>query len=165
MQVFGIVGWSGSGKTVLVEKLIARFVACGIGVSTIKHAHHAFDIDRPGKDSYRHRQAGAQEVMVASRARVAMVRELRGAPEPTLDELLARLIPVDLVLVEGFKFAHHAKLEVHDPALGRPPLCRDDPHVVALACPPPAPAVAIPAFDRDDDAAIAAFVLARTGLG
>ena len=109
MRIFGLAGWSGSGKTTLMTALIPEFVSRGLTVSTIKHAHHAFDIDQPGKDSWRHRQAGAREVMVASGQRWALMHELRGAAEPSLDELLARMTPVDLVLVEGFK--HHPSPE------------------------------------------------------
>ncbi len=165
MKVFGVVGWSGSGKTTLVEKLIAGFAARGVSVSSIKHAHMNFDIDRPGKDSHRHRMAGAREVLVSSPHRWALLHELRGSPEPNLPELLAHLGPVDLVLVEGFKYDPHPKLEVHNPALGKPLLAHDDQHIVALACPGAPPAgITLPAFDRDDAAGIAGFILARTGL-
>ena len=112
MRVFGLAGWSGSGKTTLMTALIPEFVARGLAVSTIKHAHHAFDIDQPGKDSWRHRQAGAREVIVASNRRWALMRELREAPEPSLDELLQKMSPVDLVHVEGFKRHPHPKIEV-----------------------------------------------------
>ena len=117
MRIFGLAGWSGSGKTTLLTALIPELVRRGVRVSTIKHAHHEFDIDRPGKDSWLHRQAGASEVMVASPRRFALMHELRGAPEPTLRELLARMAPADLVLVEGFKRAPHPKLEVHRSAI------------------------------------------------
>src|SRR5215472_2468511 len=133
MRIFGLAGWSGSGKTTLMTALIPEFVSRGIAVSTIKHAHHSFDIDKPGKDSWHHRQAGAREVMVASGQRWALMHELRGAAEPSLDELLARMSPVDLVLVEGFKSHPHDKLEIHRPALGKPLLCLEDRHVVAVA--------------------------------
>src|SRR6266850_2607845 len=133
MRIFGLAGWSGSGKTTLLTAVIPDLVARGLRVSTIKHAHHEFDIDRPGKDSWRHREAGAYEVMVASARRWAIMHELRGAPEPTLDELVARMSPVDLLLVEGWKHHPHPKLEVHRPSLGKPLLYPDDPHVVAIA--------------------------------
>ncbi len=127
MRIFGLAGWSGSGKTTLMTALIPEFVARGITVSTIKHAHHAFDVDQPGKDSWRHRQAGASEVMVVSERRWALMHELRGAPEPGLDELVPRMTPVDLLLVEGFKHHPHPKIEVYRPSLGKPPLHPDDP--------------------------------------
>jgi molybdopterin-guanine dinucleotide biosynthesis protein B len=166
MKVFGIAGWSGSGKTTLVEKLIAAIAARGLSVSSVKHAHEDFDIDRPGKDSHRHRLAGATEVLVSSPRRWALVHELRGAPELGLDDLLARLSPVDLVLVEGFKSAPLPKLEVHDPALGKPLLAATDPQVVALAWAGTPPAgLDRPVFARDDAPGITAFILAQTGLG
>src|SRR5690242_4506755 len=113
MRIFGLAGWSGSGKTTLMAALLPELVSRGLTVSTVKHAHHAFDIDQPGKDSWRHRQAGAREVMIASNRRWALMHELRDEPEPTLDELLRRLSPVDLVLVEGYKGHSHPKLEVY----------------------------------------------------
>jgi len=133
MRIFGLAGWSGSGKTTLMTALIPELVSRGITVSTIKHAHHSFDIDKPGKDSWRHRQAGAEEVMIASGQRWALMHELRGAAEPSLDELLGRMTPVDLVLVEGFKRHDHPKIEVYRPTLGKPLLHPDDPFVVAIA--------------------------------
>src|SRR5947209_2221251 len=133
MRVIGIAGWSGSGKTTLLTKVIPRLVAQGLRVSTLKHAHHAFDIDRPGKDSHRHRLAGASEVLVGSSARWALVHELRGQAEPTLAQLLAKLARVDLVLVEGYKRERHPKLEVHRAELRKPLLHPDDPAIVAIA--------------------------------
>ena len=133
MRIFGLAGWSGSGKTTLLAALIPELTARGLSVSTIKHAHHDFDIDRPGKDSWRHRQAGAGEVMVASARRWAIMRELRGRPEPPLEELVARMSPVDLLLVEGWKRHPHPKLEVHRPSLGKPLIYPGDPYVVAIA--------------------------------
>ena len=132
MQVLGIVGWSGSGKTTLLTALLPLLRARGLTVSTVKHAHHGFDMDRPGKDSYRHREAGAHEVMVLSGTRWALLHEAGDAP-PTLSEVLARLSPVDLVLVEGFKWHRYPKLEVHRPALGKPPIWPDQPDVAAVA--------------------------------
>jgi len=134
MKVFGIAGYSGSGKTTLIEKLIPVFTARGLKVSVIKHAHHGFDLDRPGKDSYRHREAGAAEVLMLSGSRWVLMHELRGAAEPSLEEQLAILSPCDLVLIEGFKAAAVPKVEVHRPAHGKPPLFPDNPHVVAVAC-------------------------------
>jgi molybdopterin-guanine dinucleotide biosynthesis protein B len=119
MRIFGLAGWSGSGKTTLLAALIPELAARGLTVSTIKHAHHEFDIDRPGKDSWRHRQAGAREVMVASSRRWALMHELRDAPEPPFEDLVARMSPVDLLLVEGWKWHPHPKLEVHRPSLGK----------------------------------------------
>lgn len=162
MRVFGLAGWSGSGKTTLVVKLIPELVRRGVSVSTIKHAHHAFDVDQPGKDSYEHRQAGASEVLVASANRFALMREHRGAQEPGLEALLARLAPVDLVLVEGFKRDRHDKLEIHRPSLGKPLLAGDDPHIVAVASDTPVAGLRVPLLALDDIASIAEFVLTRT---
>ena len=140
MRAIGIAGWSGAGKTTLITRLIPELNRRGDSVSTIKRAHHDFDVDRPGKDSYEHRAAGASEVLVASSARIALMRELRGAPEPSLADLLRMLAPVDLVLVEGFKRDPIAKIEVFRTASGKPPLHPQDPYIVALAtdaAPPP----------------------------
>ena len=163
MRIFGLAGWSGSGKTTLLTGLIPELVARGLSVSTIKHAHHAFDIDKPGKDSWRHREAGASEVMVASARRWALMHELRGAPEPALENLVARMSPVDLVLVEGFKRHPHPKLEVHRPSLGKPLLYPDDSDVVAIAADEPL-AAPIPLLPLGDPAAIADFILDHFGL-
>jgi molybdopterin-guanine dinucleotide biosynthesis protein B len=134
MKILGVTGWSGSGKTVLLTALIPLLRARGISISTIKHAHHGFDLDQPGKDSWRHRAAGAQEVLIGSVKRWALLHELEGEAEPGLPELLARLAPVDLVLVEGFKTNPHPKLEVFRPALGREPLWPGRADIVAVAC-------------------------------
>jgi molybdopterin-guanine dinucleotide biosynthesis protein B len=150
MRIIGLAGWSGSGKTTLLVKVIPRLVARGLAVSTLKHAHHSFDVDQPGKDSHSHRVAGATEVLVGSQARWALVHELRGEPEPTLPELLERLSPVDLVLIEGYKRAPHPKLEVHRAAVGKPLLHPDDPAVVAIASDQPLPAARVPVVDLDD---------------
>ena len=133
MKILGLTGWSGSGKTVLLTALIPLFLARGITVSTVKHAHHAFDLDQPGKDSWRHRAAGAREVLISSASRWALLHEL-DAPEPTLPELLARLSPVDLVLVEGFKANPHPKIEVYRPSLDREPLWPGREDIIAVAC-------------------------------
>ena len=162
-RIFGLAGWSGSGKTTLMEKLIPAIVARGFRVSTVKHAHHTFDIDTPGKDSHRHRSAGATEVMIGSSRRWALIHELRDTPEPSLDSLLTKLTPVDIVLVEGFKRYPHAKLEIHRSANGKPWLHPDDPGVVAVAS-DTAPPADLPHFHLDDVDAIAAFVLAHVGL-
>lgn len=132
MKVLGVVGWSGSGKTTLIEALLPLLRQQGLTVSTVKHTHHGFDMDRPGKDSYRHREAGAHEVLVASGTRWALLHEVTG-PEPHLPELLARLEPVDLVLVEGFKTHPFPKLEVHRPALRKPPIWHTETDVAAVA--------------------------------
>jgi molybdopterin-guanine dinucleotide biosynthesis adapter protein len=158
MRIFGLAGWSGSGKTTLLTALIPELNARGLLVSTIKHAHHEFDIDQPGKDSWRHREAGAHEVMVSSARRWALMHELRGAAEASLDELLAHMTPVDLVLVEGFKRHPHPKLEVHRPSLGKPLLYPDDPDIVAIAADEPV-AAPIPLLPLGDAAAVARFML------
>ncbi|HTY67727.1 MAG TPA: molybdopterin-guanine dinucleotide biosynthesis protein B [Alphaproteobacteria bacterium] len=165
MKVFGLAGWSGSGKTTLLVTLIPELVRRGVAVSTIKHAHHEFDVDQPGKDSYAHRAAGASEVMVSSSRRFALMHELRGAPEPTLDELLARMTPVDLILVEGFKEYPHNKLEIYRAALGKPLLCADDRHVVAVASDAPVAGLPVPRLNLNDVGAIADFIMAHCGLG
>jgi molybdopterin-guanine dinucleotide biosynthesis protein B len=164
MRIFGLAGWSGSGKTTLVTKLLPEIRRRGFSVSTMKHAHHSFDVDRPGKDSYEHRRAGAREVLVASANRWALMHENEGAPEATLDELVARLSPVDLVLVEGFKRHAHMKLEVHRPSLGKPLMAPDDPWVVAVASDARLAALHIPVLDLDDVPAIADLILARCEL-
>jgi molybdopterin-guanine dinucleotide biosynthesis protein B len=159
-RVIGFAGWSGAGKTVLITRLIPHLAASGITVSTIKHAHHAFDIDKPGKDSYEHRQAGATQVLISSAHRWALMNELRGAPEPDLTELLAKLAPVDLVFVEGFKRTTPVKLEVHRPSLGKPLIAPDDPDVAAVASDVPVTLPpGIPNLALDDIAAIAAFIV------
>ena len=164
MRLIGLSGWSGSGKTTLLAALIPTLIARGRTVSTIKHAHHAFDVDKPGKDSWEHRAAGAQGVLVSSANRWALMHEHRGAPEADLETLIGHMSPVDLVLVEGFKTHQHAKLEIHRPSLGKPLLCRDDPRVVALASDAPVAGLAIPRLALDDIAAIADFILAHAGL-
>lgn len=164
MKVFGIVGWSGSGKTTLLADLIPVLVGRGLSVSTVKHTHHDIDLDKPGKDSYRHRQAGATEVAVTGPTRWAIIHELRaGAEEPGLEALLARLAPVDLVLVEGFKSHRFPKLEVHRPSVGKPMLAATDPTIVAVASDAALPAARVPVLDLADVAAVAAFIIARVG--
>jgi molybdopterin-guanine dinucleotide biosynthesis protein B len=150
MRIIGLAGWSGSGKTTLLTKVIPRIVARGLKVSTIKHAHHNFDIDQPGKDSHTHRMAGATEVLVGSGRRWAIVHELRGEAEPTLAALLEKASPVDLVLVEGFKTGSHPKLEVYRAAVGKPLLYPGDPAIVAIATDEPLPSAPIPVIDLDD---------------
>ena len=160
VKVLGIAGYSGSGKTTLMEHLIPLLVQYGVRVSVVKHAHHNVDLDTPGKDSWRHRHAGAHEVMVASARRWALLHELREAPEPTLSELIARLERCDLVLVEGFKHEPILKLEVHRAANGTPALYPDDAHIVAL-CTDAALTAALPTFRLDDYAAVAAFIMTK----
>ncbi|HEX3883624.1 MAG TPA: molybdopterin-guanine dinucleotide biosynthesis protein B [Stellaceae bacterium] len=161
MRIFGLAGWSGSGKTTLLAALIPELVSRGLTVSTIKHAHHEFDIDKPGKDSWVHRQAGATEVMVASSRRWALMRELRDMPEPSLDELIERMNPVDVLLVEGFKFHPHPKIEVYRPVVGKPFLHPDDPHIVAVASDEVLP-LPLPLLPLDEPAVIASFILSPT---
>jgi molybdopterin-guanine dinucleotide biosynthesis protein B len=161
MRIIGLAGWSGAGKTTLIAKLIPGILARGLKVSTLKHAHHAFDIDRPGKDSYEHRMAGATEVLVASEKRFALMHELRGEAEPQLGALLAKLAPVDLVLVEGWKREAHPKLEVYRASVGKPLIHPDDPYVVAIASDAPLPGARVPCVSLDDTAAIIDILLAK----
>ncbi|MBX3453035.1 molybdopterin-guanine dinucleotide biosynthesis protein B [Ferrovibrio sp.] len=158
MRVLGITGFSGAGKTTLLEKLIPLLVSRGMRVSTLKHAHHGFDVDVPGKDSYRHRAAGASEVLIASARRYAILHELRDQPEPGLEALLARMSPVDLVLVEGYKREGHAKIEIWRQANGQPLLQPDDPAIIAVACDTDPPHRTAPRLDIDDAAGIADFI-------
>mgnify|MGYP005856166023 CR=1 FL=1 len=160
-RVVGIVGWKNNGKTTLVERLVAHLVQRGLRVSTVKHAHHAVDIDQPGKDTWRHRQAGATEVVLATARRWALIHELRGADEPPLEAILAKLAPCDLVLVEGFKAWPHPKIEVHRATRGTPLLAVGDPSIVAIASDVPLPGLDRPVFALDDVAAIASFLLER----
>jgi molybdopterin-guanine dinucleotide biosynthesis adapter protein len=150
MRIIGLAGWSGAGKTTLLAKVIPRIVARGLTVSTVKHAHHSFDVDQPGKDSHTHRVAGATEVLVGSASRWALVHELRGQPEVSLGALLAKLSPVDLVVVEGFKRERHPKLEVYRAAVGKPLLHPDDPHIVAVASDQALPGARVPVVLLDD---------------
>jgi molybdopterin-guanine dinucleotide biosynthesis protein B len=158
MRLIGFAGWSGSGKTTLVTTVLPVLIARGWRVSTIKHAHHGFDLDQPGKDSYQHRAAGASEVLIASATRWAIMHELRGAPEPELETLLGHLAPVDLVIVEGFKRSAYPKIEVHRPALGKPPLYPEDPNIIALATDAPTQ-TRLPLLPLDRPAVIADFIM------
>lgn len=164
MKVYGVIGWRNAGKTTLLERLVGNVSARGLSVSTVKHAHHDVDVDRPGKDSHRHRLAGARQVIVASPARWALMSELRGEPEPDLPQLLARMDPVDLVLVEGYKRERHPKIEVHRAADARALLAPEDPTIEAVASDAPLDGLAIPVFHLDDVPAVADFILARTHL-
>jgi len=163
MRIFGLCGWSGSGKTTLMAAIVPELIARGITVSTVKHAHHAFDLDQPGKDSWRHREAGAREVMIASGRRWALQHELRGDPEPPLDELVAKMTPVDLLLIEGFKFHPHPKIEVYRPLLGKPVRYPEDPFVVAVASDDWLPRVPLPCLPLSDPATVASFILGHDG--
>lgn len=163
MKLYGIVGWKNAGKTGLMERLVTEITGRGISVSTVKHAHHSFDIDHPGKDSYRHRIAGASEVVLASRHRVALMQELRGADEPALADLLARLSTVDLVLIEGYKRDTHPKVEAHRAATGNPLIAPDDSTIRAVASDVPL-SLDRPVFDLNDTPAIADFILFEVGL-
>jgi len=168
MNIYGVTGWKNAGKTSLMERLVTEITSRGYTVSTVKHAHHATDIDHPGRDSYRHRQAGARQVILASPLRWAVMAELRGAPEPELSTLLSHLAPVDLVLVEGYKTAPHPKLEAYRPETGRPYLALENPTIRAIAQsgPPHAPcaAPALPILDLNNTQALADFVLGQVGL-
>lgn len=161
MRIIGIAGWSGSGKTTLLAKLIPLLIARGLKVSTVKHAHHRFDLDVPGKDSHTHRMAGATEVLVSSANRWALMHELRGAPEPEFADLLRRLSPVDLVLVEGFKREKHPKLEVYRKSNNTPLLALEDSHVVAIASDVALPDMHVPVLPLDDHAAIVDMLVER----
>jgi molybdopterin-guanine dinucleotide biosynthesis adapter protein len=164
MQRFGLAGWQGAGKTTLAVKLLGELIHRGFTVSTIKHAHHQFDIDQPGKDSYQHRMAGAKEVMVSSVNRWALMHEHRGEREATLDELIGRMQPVDLVLIEGFKRDAHPKLEVHRTSVGKPLLAPQDSYIVAIASDVPIAGLTIPRLAIDDVSGIADFIVRHLGL-
>ena len=163
MKIFGFAGYSGSGKTTLIEKLIPLFVQRKLKVSLIKHAHHTFDVDQEGKDSYRHRHAGCTEVLVTSSRRWALMHELRGAPEPGLTEQIERLLPCDLLLVEGFKHEHISKLEVYRAEVGESLIHPHDSNIVAVASDARVQ-TALPQLDLNDPASIAEFILRHVGL-
>ena len=164
MRVFGIAGWSGSGKTTLLARLIPDLLGRGLTISTVKHAHHTFDIDKPGKDSNVHREAGATEVLISSVNRWALLHENRDEPELNLNEMLAKLNPVDLVLVEGFKHQPHNKLEVYRKSNGKPLLQLEDNHVRAIATDSPIPEATVPVLDLNDIPSIGDFVILCAGL-
>jgi molybdopterin-guanine dinucleotide biosynthesis protein B len=164
MRIIGLAGWSGSGKTTLLVRLLPELTRRGLRVSTMKHAHHEFDVDQPGKDSYRHRAAGATEVMVASAARWALMHEHRGGDEPTAAQLMAHMTRVDLLIVEGFKREGHDKIEIHRQATGKPLLYPDDPHIVAVLSDQPLADCPLPVIDVDNAAAVADFIMAHCGL-
>ena len=161
MRIIGLAGYSGSGKTTLLGKAIPRLIARGLSVSTLKHAHHEFDVDQPGKDSHTHRMAGATEVLVASSRRFALVHELRGEAEPPLAELLGKLAPVDLVLIEGYKREPHPKLEVYRAAVGMPLLAPSDTAIVAIASDVTLPSAPVPVLDLNDVEGIVEVLISR----
>lgn len=157
-KVFGVTGFKNSGKTTMVERLVAEFTARGLAVSTVKHAHHTFDIDHKGRDSWRHRHAGAREVAVVSRNQQAFIRDTRGGEEPALEDILARFSPCDLIIVEGYKRDSHPKIEMINVALDHERLVDDDATIIAIAANGPVADAPAPVFDRDDIGAIADFV-------
>ena len=163
MKRYGVVGWKNAGKTGLMERLVTEITGRGFSVSTVKHAHHSFDVDHPEKDSFRHREAGASQVLLASRNRIALMHELRDAPEPSLEELLVQLAPVDLVLIEGYKRDGHPKVEAHRAVTGNPLIAPDDPTIRAIASDTQL-SLDRPVFDLDDTVSIADFILAEVGL-
>jgi molybdopterin-guanine dinucleotide biosynthesis protein MobB len=164
MRLYGVTGWKNAGKTGLMERLVTEITGRGYSVSTVKHAHHDFDVDQPGRDSHRHRMAGATEVLVASGQRWALMHELRGRDEPPLELLLDRLAPVDLVLVEGYKRDRHPKVEAWRAAAGHGLIATDDPTIRAVASDQPLPDLKVPRFDLDDTRAIADFILGEVAL-
>lgn len=163
MRLYGVVGWKNAGKTGLMERLVTEITSRGFSVSTVKHAHHSFDVDHPGKDSFRHRAAGASEVLLSSGNRFALMHELRGKDEPRLEELLTRLSPVDLVLVEGYKRDAHPKVEAHRAVTGNPLIAPQDDTIRAVASDTPL-SLDRPVFDLNDTGAIADFILSEVGL-
>ncbi len=163
MRLYGVIGWKNAGKTGLMERLVAEISGRGFSVSTVKHAHHVFDVDQPGKDSYRHRAAGAREVLLASRKRFALMHELREEEEPTLEELLGKLAPVDLVLVEGYKRDQHPKVEAYRAETGNPLIAPGDTTIRAIASDTQITSDR-PVFDLNDTRAIADFILSEVGL-
>lgn len=163
MRIYGVTGWKNSGKTGLMERLVTEIAGRGLSVSTVKHAHHSFDVDHPGKDSHRHRVAGAHEVLLSSRNRFALMHEMRGEAEWPLSRLLERLTPVELVLIEGYKRDGHPKIEAHRAATGQPLIAPDDPTIRAVAS-DAAPVLDRPVFDLNDTRVIADFILSEVGL-
>jgi molybdopterin-guanine dinucleotide biosynthesis adapter protein len=164
LKLLGIVGFKNAGKTTLTERLVSELTARRYRISTVKHAHHAFDIDQEGRDSWRHRQAGASEVAIVSANRWALVHELRGVPEPTLHEIVSKLAPCDLVLTEGYKWEKHPKIEVRNVALAHPELAGKDSTVIAIAANGVIENSPVPVFDRENVTSIADFIVARMEL-
>lgn len=163
-NVIGVAGFKNAGKTTLVEKLVIDLTGRGFRISTVKHAHHSFDIDHEGRDSFRHRRAGATEVAVVSSGRWAIIHELRNDGEPSLDDILRKLEPCDLVIVEGYKRDSHDKIEVRNLALDHPHLAGDDPTIIAIAATSAIADAPVPVFDRDDVSALSAFIISHMGL-
>lgn len=159
MKIFGLAGWSGSGKTTLMVHLLPELVGRGLTISTVKHAHHDFEIDRPGKDSYEHREAGATEVMVTGGKRWALMHEIREQAEPSVAELMRHMSPVDLLMIEGFKNHDHPKLEVFRAVTGKPLICKQDPRIVAVASDEALGGLDIPRLDLNNVPAIADFII------
>ena len=164
MKIYGVTGWKNAGKTGLMERLVAEFTRRGLRVSTLKHAHHSFDVDHPGRDSFRHREAGAAQVMLSSGNRWALMSELRGSPEPTLADLLTRLDPVDLILIEGWKRDSHAKIEAWRSETANPLIAPNDPTIRAVATDVPLELPGRAQFHLDDTGAIADFIAHEVGL-
>ncbi len=168
MKIFGLAGWSGSGKTTLVVNVLPLIAGRGLSVSTMKHTHHKFDLDQPGKDSHNHRLAGAAEVILTSSTRWALLHELNDETEPSPEDLIKHMTPVDLILIEGFKSYPHPKIEVHRPSLGKPLLAASDMSVVAVACDEPIDGSLgerrVPIFDLNDTQSIANFIIDHSGL-
>ena len=166
MKIIGLAGWSGSGKTTLITKVLPVLIGRGHKVSTLKHAHHGFDLDKPGKDSFMHRTAGASEVVISSAKRWAVLHELRGEDEWNMPELLKKITPVDLVLVEGYKRESFPKIEVYRAENGKPLLHPEDPHIIAVASDRPLPQAKVPVVDLNDIEAICDLLLKHaTPLG
>lgn len=163
-KIIGVAGFKNAGKTTLVEKLVIDLTARGFRVSTVKHAHHSFDIDHEGRDSFRHRKAGATEVAVVSSGRWALIHELRGEAEPNLEDILLKLAPCDLVIIEGYKRDGHDKIEVRNLCLDHPHLAGDDPTIVAIAATGAIASSPVPVFDRDDVTALSAFIVRHMEL-
>ncbi|WP_375572431.1 molybdopterin-guanine dinucleotide biosynthesis protein B [Seohaeicola saemankumensis] len=164
MRIYGVTGWKNAGKTGLMERLVAEISRRGLSVSTLKHAHHETDVDQPGRDSYRHRAAGAHQVMLSSPNRWALMTELRDKPEPALADLLPLMTPVDLILIEGYKREPHPKIEAHRWETGRPLLVETNPTIRAVASNTVPQNLRVPLFNLDDVPAIADFILAEVGL-
>ncbi len=163
LRIYGVTGWKNSGKTTLMERLVAELAGRGLTVATVKHAHHAAEMDHPGRDSHRHRLAGARQVVLATPARWALMTELRGEEPPPLEAMLAKLDPCDLVLVEGWKAEGHPKIEVHRPATGHDLMAPGNPTIRAVAADAPLPGVTVPVLDLNNAAAVADFILADLG--
>ncbi len=164
MKLFGIVGWKNSGKTTTVAALVTELRSRGFSVSTVKHAHHAFDLDQPGRDSYKHREAGAQEVLISSGNRWALMHELRDEEEFCLDELLTKMTPVDLILIEGFKKEPHAKIECHRSSSEMPLICSKDDTIIAVATDVDVDTLGLPKLDLNNVPALADYIIKHVGL-